>query len=257
MPSPPESVAVSDVFSTSCVFTWQEPEDDGGSPVTHYIVEWQELDTVPGKWQELGETRADVMKFACNSLKENKKYRFRIRAVNSVGPSKPGELSSPVVAKDPWQVPGPPLDLEVEDWDQKHVDLKWKPPLSDGGAMIMRYLVECKDKFSTDWLSCHITEDGVCKANVEDIIKEGKTYEFRVKAVNKAGEGLPSQPCKPVTVKSRLVKPFIIGEEMKDLVVKRGKPLSWDVTFGGEPEPDVKWLFGEEPILADGRYVMP
>ena len=70
-----------------------------------------------------------------------------MKAVNKIGPSSPGELQEPVLAKDPWGPAGPPLHLEVEDWDATYVDLSWKPPVSDGGAEITRYLVECREKF--------------------------------------------------------------------------------------------------------------
>ena len=40
---------------------------------------------------------------------------------------------------------------------------------------------------------------------------------------------------------------------MKDLVVKRGKNLSWDLKFGGEPEPEAEWFFGDTKIEADDR----
>ena len=247
-------MSVSEIFSTSCLLSWQDPEDDGGTPLTAFIIERQNLE-VKDKWEEVGETAVDKHSFKCDKLAEGKKYRFRVRAVNKIGPSPPGDLEDTVLAKDPWEVPGPPLDLQPVDWDKNFVELTWRLPLSDGGAEITRYLVECKEKFSTTWERCHITEDATCKARVEDIIKEGKTYEFRVKAVNKAGEGAPSEPCKPVIVKSRFVKPFIAGDEMKDLVVKRSKNLSWDLNFGGEPEPEVQWFFGDNKIVADDRYV--
>jgi hypothetical protein len=46
-----------------------------------------------------------------------------------------------------------------------------------------------------------------------------------VRAVNRAGEGQPGEPCRAVTCRSRFVKPFIVGDAMRDLVVKRGQAL--------------------------------
>ena len=252
VPSPPTEASVSEVFSSSCLLAWKEPLDNGGSPITHYIIERKEAES-RDKWQEVGETTADIMKLKCDQLVEKKKYRFRVRAANKVGTSEPCELKDSVLAKDPWDVPGPPLDLEAKDWDTSYVDLEWNSPLSDGGAEITRYLVECQEKFSSDWVKCHMTDDATCKAKVEDVIKAGKSYQFRVRAINKAGEGKASEPCKQVSCKSRFVQPFLIGDEMKDLVVKRGKNLSWDLKFGGEPEPEAEWFFGDTKIEADDR----
>ncbi len=46
--------------------------------------------------------------------------------------------------------PGPPGKPEVTDYDKDHVDLKWEPPKNDGGAPILKYIVEKKPKFG-DW----------------------------------------------------------------------------------------------------------
>ena len=48
-------------------------------------------------------------------------------------------------------------------------------------------------------------------------------------------------------------RPFIIGENMADTVVKCGKNLSWDIKYGGEPKPTVTWFFGAEEILPSER----
>ena len=133
------------------------------------------------------------------------------------------------------------------------VDLKWQPPLEDGGAPVTNYIVECKERFKNEWVKCHVTEKPNTSAVVTDVIEEGKTYEFRVRAVNKAGPGKASEPTKQVTVESRFVKPFIVGDKMRDLVIKCGQILTWDVKFGGEPEPEAKWFCGDKEITPDDR----
>ena len=144
----------------------------------------------------------------------------------------------------------------MDDWDKDRVDLSWEPPLTDGGAAITNYLIECKERFSSNWVQCHLTSDETCKGSVTDVIVEGKSYEFRVKAVNKAGPGLPSEPTKQVAIKSRFVKPFIVGDGMKDIVIKCGNILSWDITYKGEPDPEVKWLCGDQEIVPNDRITI-
>lgn len=56
-----------------------------------------------------------------------------------------------------------------------------------------------------------------------------------------------------VTCKSRFVKPFIIGDPMKDLVVKCGQNFVWDIKYGGEPEPEVCWYFNDKPVTIEER----
>lgn len=47
VPSPPRNLEVSDIFKTSCKLKWEQPEDNGGSALLHYIIERQDL-TVKG-----------------------------------------------------------------------------------------------------------------------------------------------------------------------------------------------------------------
>lgn len=44
------------------------------------------------------------------------------------------------------------------------------------------------------------------------------------------------------------VKPYIIGEGLQSMIIKKGQVISFDIKYGGEPEPEVKWLQGEEVI---------
>ena len=38
------------------------------------------------------------------------------------------------------------------------------------------------------------------------------------------------------------VPPHIIGDGIKDLTVKKGRPIRYDLWFGGEPAPSVEWI---------------
>lgn len=55
-----------------------------------------------------------------------KKYKFRVKAVNKEGESEPLECENAVEAKNPYREPDPPKDLEIIDWDNKSVTLRFK-----------------------------------------------------------------------------------------------------------------------------------
>lgn len=51
------------------------------------------------------------------------------------------------------------------------------------------------------------------------------------------------------------MKPFIIGDGLKQIVIKKGQIIKYDIKYGGEPEPEVAWtLDGKSISLAGDRY---
>lgn len=55
-PSKPKGpLKVSDVTAESVKLKWEPPEDDGGEPVDHYVVERMDLDT--GRWVPVTESK--------------------------------------------------------------------------------------------------------------------------------------------------------------------------------------------------------
>lgn len=82
-------------------------------------------------------------------------------------------------------------------------------------------------------------------------MKENSTYEFRVRAINKAGPGEPSDSTKPIIAKCRFVKPFIIGNDLNPIIIKKGQIVKYDIKYGGEPEPEVQWFLDKKEIKPD------
>lgn len=39
---------------------------------------------------------------------------------------------------------------------------------------------------------------------------------------------------------------------MKNIIVKKGQVIKYDIKFGGEPEPEVIWKINEIEIVPDG-----
>lgn len=103
---------------------------------------------------------------------------------------------------DPPSKPGKP---EVKDYDRTWCELKWKEPETDGGAPISHYVIERKDKYSAKWIKHCETKSSKPEAKVNDLT-EGETYQFRVKAVNKAGQSKPSDSSDNFTAKAKFCK---------------------------------------------------
>jgi hypothetical protein len=76
------------------------------------------------------------------------------------------------------------------------VELEWTRPSTDGGSPVTGYVIEKRDKYSPTWEKCAEVEGDNTSGKVKDLI-EGTPYEFRIRAVNKAGPGEPSDATKP------------------------------------------------------------
>lgn len=59
-----------------------------------------------------------------------------------------------------------------------------------------------QEKFGNDWTEGKVIEGDVTKATI-DGLKEGTQYEFRIRAVNRAGPSDPSDATKPIIAKCR------------------------------------------------------
>ena len=189
---------VTDVRAKKANLKWKAPEDDGGSPVTHYTIEKMDLDT--GFWIPCGET--DKEEFQVDGLQEGKKYKFRVKAVNKEGESEPLETREAIEAKNPYRVPDPPRNLTIFDWDNESVTLKWDMPKYNGGRPVTHYVIEQKGKYDIEFIEVLKTPDANLEIIVNDL-RERQLYEWRARAVNKAGPSLPCEPTPKHLVKHR------------------------------------------------------
>jgi len=250
VPTEPLNVFVDNVFQDNCVVHWSKPKDDGGTDIKKYIVEAMDTTTGNGSWSEVTQTpTGNATQIKCEGLKPLHKYRFRVKAVNKIGISDPGEMKGPdILMKDPWDEPDPPGQPQICDWGPDFGEMTFTKPPSDGGAEITEYVIEMKEKNMGQWVkgktvsAKEIQDLGNSLKVKQDGLVEGCEYQFRIRAVNKGGPSKPSPPSVPMIAKTRFLPPHIIGDGIKDLTVKKGRPIRYDLWFGGEPAPSVEWI---------------
>ncbi|KAI3379405.1 hypothetical protein SNEBB_010472 [Seison nebaliae] len=253
-PEAPEGpIKTSNITKDSTVLSWNAPKDDGGSPLTQYIIE--RCDASRGSWTEAGRTSPNETNYKVKGLSEKKEYLFRVRACNDQGISEPLETKTPMLAKNPYDEPGAPGTPEVIDWDADHIDLQWKSPTDDGGAEITGYVIEKREKGAPNWSKGVESLSTSTRGRVPNLI-ENKEYEFRVRAVNKAGHGKPSEASASTIAKPRYVRPRLDKMSMKPIVVKAGQTININTTFFAEPEPEASWKRADVLLAADDRTSM-
>merc|ERR1712226_190801 len=259
IPTEPLNVYVDTVFQDNCVVHWSPPKDNGGTEIKKYIIEAMDNTTGNGQWTEVAQSNSGSERATkVEHLKPNHKYRFRVKAVNKIGQSDPGEMSGDdILMRDPWDVPDPCGKPNVVDWGPDFAELTWAPPASDGGAPITHYVIEMKEKNMGQWvkgreMTVKEVQDmgGMIKGKQEGLV-EGCEYQFRVRAVNKGGPSKPSPPSLPMIAKTRFLPPHLKGDGMYDITIKKGRPIRYDLWFGGEPAPSVEWLRDGRTLSAD------
>uniref|UniRef100_A0A3B5MIV5 Titin n=1 Tax=Xiphophorus couchianus TaxID=32473 RepID=A0A3B5MIV5_9TELE len=202
-------VNIMEVTPDSMTIEWRPPKDDGGSPVTNYIVEKRESnkETWGGVSSGSLETQLRITR-----LQKGTEYVVRIRAANKMGVGAPLE-SKPTVAEHTFMPPSPPGKPQHYELSEDAVTIGWTMPLADGGSQITGYLIERRHK-GGKWIRVNRTPCKDLRYRVQGLF-EGSEYEFRVFAENIAGYSGPSptsdpcKPCRPISVPSSPINPKV------------------------------------------------
>ncbi|KAG8125722.1 hypothetical protein E2320_020886 [Naja naja] len=224
---------VTDVSKEAITITWNPPANDGGSPVTGYIVERRKKDT----------------KCTVDGLLEGAEYEFHVIAVNRAGPGVPSSASSSVVAKIP-SPPGQVKGLHVADSSQSSISLAWQEP--DEGDPPSGYILEMRPEGTKEWSKCtKIPISG--KSYTVGGLQERQKYFFRIRAVNEAGVGEPIELKEGVLAMPPPAAPkFDLSVRLKShMVVRAGTALCIHASFIGSPPPNVVWQ--KDGVATKGR----
>lgn len=84
--------------------------------------------------------------------------------------------------------PGQPHTPEVNSITKSTMVVEWDKPIVDGGSAVTGYYLERRDKKSLRWIRVYKDPVTVTKQAIYHLI-EGNYYQYRVCAINKAGEG--------------------------------------------------------------------
>ncbi|MYA59610.1 MAG: fibronectin type III domain-containing protein [Chloroflexi bacterium] len=177
-PGPPEAVEASHA-DTELNVSWSAPTNDGGEPITAYIVQWK-----PDGGSYSGSLRlqveADIHSAQITNLVNGTEYTIRIYATNSLGDGTPAEVTGT-----PSTVPGsPPTRVAASACDQIQ-GLSWNPPIDDGGSPITSYIIQ--------WKSGDEDYDGTTRQAIHDSgepffalegLEADTEYTIRIAAAN-------------------------------------------------------------------------
>jgi len=255
VPTKPRQLMPDEVRAEHVKLSWLPPEDDGGTPITSYLVRYMDIDS--GEWVTACTTSTPSA--TATGLKPGHLYQFEVSAINKEGQSEPIFTGDPILAENPYRPPSPPGEPKIVDFDNKSVTLRWDKPKHDGGRPISHYIIQKKDKFG-GWFDALITDDQNCVATIDELearvpgLSEGKWYQFRAIAVNKAGESDPSPETKPHLCRHKNLSPSIDKGQAGSKTVRVNRTAFWQIRCRGEPPPTFTWCHPVYGALSAGSF---
>ncbi len=180
-PSPPLNLTT-DIDSEAITLHWDQPVNNGGSPVTNFMIYRGDA---ADNLTLYAEVDGSTLTFVDSGLENGVTWVYKLKAGNSEGYS---AFSNQVTAT-PCTLPGAPeVDAEGEDGA---VVLDWDAP-DNGGAAIDKYNIYRKNEAGVYQLIGSVNGDVTSYKDTG--LENGKEYFYYVTAVNPAGEGPESDP---------------------------------------------------------------
>uniref|UniRef100_A0A4W5QYQ0 Neural cell adhesion molecule L1 n=1 Tax=Hucho hucho TaxID=62062 RepID=A0A4W5QYQ0_9TELE len=183
-PDSPMDLEVSDPEARSVRLTWI-PGDDHNSPVTQFLVQFEEDRWEPGQWQNLSSYPGDLNSVILQ-LSPFVNYQFRVIAINSVGKSRPSRPSRryPTNGASPDAIPS---GLKGRGTKNTNMEISWEPLLdTEQNGPNLHYSVWWRRKDSgEEW-------NNVTTVGAKHIVHNTETYipyEIKLQARNDFGPG--------------------------------------------------------------------
>jgi hypothetical protein len=186
--APTIGTATQDGFGGIAV-SWTAPTEDGGSPVTGYVVNGY-IGYFPALATIFNSTA--TTQSITTGLESGATYRFRVRAMNAYGTSFYSRVTNPITAA-PMAPQAPTSVTAVAGNSQATVS--WTAP-HPGGTAITGYVVTAYNGYFPFQTRSYATPS---TTQVFPGLTNGTTYRFRVQAVNAVGTGGYSKVSNPVT----------------------------------------------------------
>lgn len=176
-------------------------------------------------------------------LTEDMEYEFRVMAVNDAGVGAPSNISMPIKAAEPKDIPCAPSVVCVSDSTNTSISLEWSRPADDGGMEILGYIIEMVKGEETEWK--RVNEELVAGNNYTVTgLQTGAEYRFHVAAFNHVGRGEDKEIPEPAQAVDRLTPPQVdIDATFRQThIVKPGGSVCLGIHFRGKPIPDATWV---------------
>ncbi|XP_012644254.2 myomesin-2 [Microcebus murinus] len=200
-PSHPYGITLLNCDGHAMTLGWKVPKFSGGAAILGYYIDKREVQHT--NWHEANPSPVKDTVFTVEGLMEGSLYEFKIAAANLAGIGEPSDPSEHFKCQ-AWTMPepGPAYDLTFCEVRDSSLVLLWKAPVYSGSSPVSGYFVDFKEEDAGEWLTVNQTATANRYLKASDL-QRGRTYVFRVRAVNASGVGGPSDTSEPVLVEAR------------------------------------------------------
>uniref|UniRef100_A0A8C3VG55 Myomesin 3 n=1 Tax=Catharus ustulatus TaxID=91951 RepID=A0A8C3VG55_CATUS len=188
LPPPSQVLAFRDT-KTSVVVQWDKPKD-GLEPLGYYIYC---RETGTEEWQTVNNKPVTCQQFTVPGLQPGKEYVFCVKSVSEAGLSESSPETDPIVVRPAIACPSVPHGFVLLHCGKTEMTIGWKAPKHKGGTKILGYFLDQHDNSEPDWheINTQPIPRRVCTVSS---LQQGHLYQFRGRAMNKAGVGEVSEP---------------------------------------------------------------
>ncbi|KAK1329405.1 hypothetical protein QTO34_011589 [Cnephaeus nilssonii] len=183
-PDRPRDLELTDLAERSVRLTWI-PGDDNNSPITDYVVQFEEDQFQPGVWHDHSKFPGSVNS-AVLHLSPYVNYQFRVIAVNEVGSSHPS-LPSERYRTSGAPPESNPSDVKGEGTRKNNMEITWTPMNATSAfGPNLRYIVKWRRRETREtWNNATVWGSRYVVGQTPVYVP----YEIRVQAENDFGKG--------------------------------------------------------------------
>ncbi|XP_032278148.1 neurofascin isoform X7 [Phoca vitulina] len=183
-PDRPRDLELTDLAERSVRLTWI-PGDDNNSPITDYVVQFEEDQFQPGVWHDHSKFPGSVNS-AILQLSPYVNYQFRVIAINEVGSSHPS-LPSERYRTSGAPPESNPADVRGEGTRKNNMEITWTPMNATSAfGPNLRYIVKWRRRETREtWNNVTVWGSRYVVGQTPVYVP----YEIRVQAENDFGKG--------------------------------------------------------------------
>ncbi|XP_072615511.1 neurofascin isoform X31 [Vulpes vulpes] len=183
-PDRPRDLELTDLAERSVRLTWI-PGDDNNSPITDYVVQFEEDQFQPGVWHDHSKFPGSVNS-AILQLSPYVNYQFRVIAINEVGSSHPS-LPSERYRTSGAPPESNPADVKGEGTRKNNMEITWTPMNATSAfGPNLRYIVKWRRRETREtWNNATVWGSRYVVGQTPVYVP----YEIRVQAENDFGKG--------------------------------------------------------------------